>query len=40
MIVNYYTCTRNFKDKFVEELGLITEEMNNEKDKEELRAYM
>lgn len=39
MIVNYYTCTRNFKEKFVEELMLITEEMNAEREKEEMKAY-
>lgn len=38
-IVNYYTCTKNFKEKFVEELEQITEEMDAEKDKEEMQSY-
>jgi uncharacterized membrane-anchored protein YhcB (DUF1043 family) len=37
--VNYYTCTRSYKDKFVEELIRITEEIDNEKEKEEMREY-
>ena len=38
-IVNYYTCTKNFKEKFVEELEQITEEMDADKDKEEMQSY-
>jgi hypothetical protein len=38
-IVNYYTCTKNFKEKFVDELSNITEEMDQEKEKEELQNY-
>lgn len=37
--MNYYTCTKNFKEKFVDELEHITEEMNAEKEKEEMQSY-
>ena len=37
--MNYYTCTKNFKEKFVQELEQITEEMDAEKDKEEMQSY-
>lgn len=32
-IVNFYTCTKNYKEKFVEELQQITEGIENEKEK-------
>ncbi len=39
-IVNYYTCTRSFKEKFVEELMLITEQLSSEKEKAEMKEWM
>jgi hypothetical protein len=39
-IVNYYTCTKNFKDKFVEEVKHITERLDEEKDRAEMKAYV
>ena len=30
-IVNLTTCTKNYKDKFVEELGHVTEELDQER---------
>lgn len=38
-IVNYYTCTRSFKEKFVDELMRITEQMHSEKEKAEMREW-
>lgn len=35
-IVNYYTCTKKFKDKFVEELQQITQRMDEENFKAEI----
>ncbi len=32
-IVNFYTCTKNYKEKFVEELQQITEGIEHEKEK-------
>lgn len=40
MIVNYYTCTKNYKDAFVKELNHITKAYDLEKEKEELKGYM
>jgi hypothetical protein len=38
--VNYYTCTRSFKEKFVEELMVITEQMSSEREKAEMKEWM
>jgi ABC-type hemin transport system substrate-binding protein len=38
-IVNFYTCTKNYKDKFVQELNQITEIMNQQQEAEELKKY-
>ena len=39
-IVNLYTCTKNYKDKFVEEMAQITTALDLEKETEELKQYM
>lgn len=36
-IVNYYTCTKSFKEKFVSELQTITVSMDEQKEKEEMK---
>jgi hypothetical protein len=35
-----YTCTKNYKDKFVEEMAQITAALDLEKETEELKQYM
>ena len=38
-IVNYYTGTKNYKEKFVEELKRITEELDEETEMKEMKNY-
>lgn len=38
-IVNLYTCTKNYKEKFVEELSHITENLDHEREIEEMKNY-
>jgi hypothetical protein len=38
-IVNYYTCTKNFKEKFVAEVKHITERLDEEREKVEMEQY-
>ena len=39
-IVNLYTCTKNYKEKFVAELKKVTDDLDLEKEKEEMKQYM
>lgn len=39
-IVNYYTCTKNYKDKFVAEVSHIMERLNELREKEEMEKDM
>lgn len=38
-IVNYYTSTKSFKEKFVEEVKHITENLQDVRDKAEMEEY-
>lgn len=39
-IVNYYTCTKNFKEKFLKEVKNITAILDEEKERAEMEAFI
>ena len=39
-IVNLYTCTKNYKEKFVAELQQVTNLLDEEREKEEMKQYI